>query len=205
MAQDSNLSNLLKWSIENSTDNPSEDTSSRPPRPIDPAALSALFGGPSDADLMKQSMATILSPEVDLDSKLTAFDNFEQLIESLDNANNMAPLGLWTPLLDQLSHQEPDVRLMAAWCVGTAVQNNPDAQERALVGGAVPVLVRMMRGDKRESEEKIRRKARYALSSMVRNYQPGVEAVLKAMGNGPAEVDAGDMDAVDRLLEELIQ
>lgn len=79
---------------------------------------------------MKESMTAILSPSLPLSNKLVAFDNFEQLIESLDNANNMEPLGLWTPLVDLLANEEADLRKMAAWCIGTAVQNNAQSQER---------------------------------------------------------------------------
>lgn len=203
MAQpDPQLNNLLKWSIENSTPSDPTDQSSRPSRPLDQAALDSLFGGPSDADLMKSSMAAITSSSTSLSDKLTAFDNLEQLIEGIDNANNLSPLGLWTPLLEQLKNEEADLRRMAAWCVGTAVQNNPAAQERALVGGAVPQLVEMVRGEK---EEALRRKARYAISSLVRNYQPGLDALLRAMGNTQEKVDAGDMEAVDGLLQALVK
>lgn len=75
-------------------------------------------------------MADDDSGDVSLDDKLVAFDNFEQLIESLDNANNMEPLGLWSPLVGLLAHREPDMRRMAAWCVGTAVQNNEKSQDK---------------------------------------------------------------------------
>lgn len=88
------------------------------------------MGGPSDADLMKESMAALLSDEVDLENKIVAFDNFEQLVENIDNANNMEPLGLWTPLVGLLQHKEADMRRMAAWCVGTAVQNNEKGQDK---------------------------------------------------------------------------
>lgn len=43
-----------------------------------------------------------MNPEVDLETKLVAFDNFEMLIENLDNANNIENLKLWEPLLDVL-------------------------------------------------------------------------------------------------------
>jgi len=165
--------------------------------------MQALFGGPSDADLMKESMAAILSPDITLDNKLTAFDNFEQLIESIDNANNLAPLSLWTPLLSLLSHSESELRRMAAWCVGTAVQNNAQAQERALVVGAVPVLVKMA---VEEKDEGVRRKALYAVSSLMRNFQPGADEVVRFLPEGmrgEGEVDAGDMEAVDEVVKRL--
>ena len=210
--QDPHLASLLKWSIENSSTTPSDPSNSSetqpaslPSRPPDPQALAALFGAPSDAELMKSSMAAIQSPTTSLSDKLTAFDNFEQLVENVDNANNLSPLGLWTPLIELLKSSEPDLKRMAAWCLGTAVQNNREAQERALVGGAVPGLVRMCLDDK--EKEGVRRKSRYAVSSLIRNYQPGLDAAVKAMGEEDkavdGKVDAGDMEAVDRIMEKL--
>jgi hsp70-interacting protein len=83
---------------------------------------------------MKASMNTITSTDATLGNKLTAFDDLEQLIETIDNANNLEVLGLWTPLVQQLQNEEPELRRMAAWCIGTAVQNNPKAQERVICG-----------------------------------------------------------------------
>ncbi|KAL1981305.1 hypothetical protein VTN96DRAFT_2798 [Rasamsonia emersonii] len=207
---DPRMNDLLKWSIENSdaarrpTD--SNDPSSAPPpstRGLDPEVLAALFGGPSDAELMKESMAALLSDEVDLENKLIAFDNFEQLVETIDNANNMEPLGLWTPLIGLLQHKEPDMRRMAAWCVGTAVQNNQKGQDKLLVLNALPTLLSLSTSD---PDPQVRRKAIYALSSAVRNYQPAMDELVKHLpaGYAPADrVDAGDMKAVDAIMDKL--
>jgi hypothetical protein len=133
---DPNMNNLLKWSIENSTSaQQAGDSNGAAPAPtsrsnLNPEMLSALFGGPSDADLMKAAMEALHSDEVDLENKMIAFDNFEQLIESIDNANNLEPLGLLTPLVELLKHEEAEMRRMAAWCIGTAVQNNEKAQDK---------------------------------------------------------------------------
>ena len=139
---DPGLNRLLKWGIENTSPPPnsnSNSTSTEPAsldnaqhssRDLNAEVLQALMGGPSDAELMKESMAAIQSPDISLANKLVAFDNLEQLIEQIDNANNMQTLGLWTPLLAVLGSDEPDLRRMAAWCMGTAVQNNVLAQER---------------------------------------------------------------------------
>ena len=209
---DPGMNQLLKWSIENS-ENPSTDPTSttdpkaeRPSgRPINAEALHSLLGGPSDADLMKNSMAAIQSPQVALDDKLVAFDNFEQLIENLDNANNMEVLGLWDPLLRLLKSDEAELRRYAAWCIGTAVQNNVKAQESLLAIDAIPVLTHLSTQD---SNEPVRRKAIYALSSEIRNFQPGLDAALKLLPKGVAPegaIDAGDMAAVDRVIEQLRQ
>ncbi|RDW70329.1 fes1-domain-containing protein [Coleophoma crateriformis] len=205
MAMDPNLSTLLKWSVENSSATAEDPAARAPPTgtQLNPDILNSLFGGPSDADLMKMSMSAILSedPEVSLDDKLVAFDNFEQLIENLDNANNLEPLALWTPLLGCLAHDAAEIRKMAAWCVGTAVQNNEKSQERLLAMGGIPGLAGL--ATKEDEDKGVRRKACYALSSAVRNYQPGMDELLKALGREETKLDASDMDACDGLLGEL--
>ena len=215
-----NLNDLLKWSIENTpapsdtpSDTPREDPGSAPTTnnvsTLDPELLKALMGGPSDADLMKAAMEVITSPDPDVthENRVIAFDNFEQLIESLDNANNLSNLALWTPLIGLLSHGNPELRRYAAWCVGTAVQNNAPSQEKFMVAGGVPRLVAMAAGEG-EADGQVRRKAVYALSSAVRNYQPAMDVAHKELGKfgiaGDKEkVDATDMDAVDEVMTAL--
>ena len=46
----------------------------------------------------------------------------------IDNANNMAILKLWNPLLELLKSEHQPVVAHACWIIGTAVQNNPKAQ-----------------------------------------------------------------------------
>ncbi|KAL4877686.1 putative Hsp70 nucleotide exchange factor [Aspergillus karnatakaensis] len=206
---DPNMNNLLKWGIQNSTQNNNQSTdpnaannASTPRNNITPEMISALFGGPSEADLMKAAMEALRSDEVDLENKLIAFDNFEQLVESIDNANNLEPLGLWTPLVELLKHEEPDMRRMAAWCIGTAVQNNEKAQDKVIVMNAFPILVSIAIHDNTPA---VRKKAVYAISSSVRNYQPCMDELTKYLPEGYAsgKVDAGDMEAIDAIMDKL--
>lgn len=134
------FNSLLKWGVENSAASLEDSASQEDPetdrsthRGLTSEALAQLLGGPSDADRMRDAMAAIQSPDVDLNNKLIAFDNFEQMIENLDNANNMESLGLWMPLVEQLENPVAELRLMAAWCVGTAVQNNNRSQEMVVI------------------------------------------------------------------------
>lgn len=161
------------------------------------------MGGPSDADLMKEAMAIIVHPESDLEAKLTAFDNFEQLIENLDNAINMEPLGLWPPLMAQIENEVADLRKMAAWCVGTAVQNNEKCQQHLLSIGGVSKIAAMAINDE---DNAARRKAVYALSSSVRNFQPGMDVAMTVLPKnitGPDQVNARDMDVIDAIMAKL--
>ncbi|KAL9060081.1 MAG: hypothetical protein Q9206_001210 [Seirophora lacunosa] len=207
---DPGMNQLLKWSIENSDATRNDPTASTDPKAERPSgqglnaeAIQALMGGPSDAELMKQSMAAIESPDVSLDQKLVAFDNLEQLIETVDNANNMQPLGLWTPLKEQLASHEADMRRMAAWCMGTAVQNNQQSQERLLAVGAIPILVKLALQD---PDGQVRRKAVYAISSEVRNYPPALNVLVLELPERlrpSRSLDAGDMEEVDSVIDAI--
>jgi len=202
---DPGLNSLLSWSIENSEAGRTSEQPTREPKGLSADALRALMGGPSDADLMRESMAIIISddPEVTHEVKMTAFDNFEQLIENLDNANNMESLGLWTPLIAQLDSSEADFRRMAAWCIGTAVQNNVKSQERFLAVNGVEKIVKVALDDQ---DKTVRRKAIYALSSSVRNYQPAMNEAVKRLPKevvGPDQVSAADMDVIDAIMAKL--
>ncbi|KAK0383384.1 hypothetical protein NLU13_9297 [Sarocladium strictum] len=206
MAQDPRLNELLKWSIENSDNSRNDPNAARPATNLTPEVMAALMGGPSDADLMKAAMEVITSdhPDVSLEDKVIAFDNFEQLIENLDNANNIANLGLWKPLLDQLHHDERELRKMAAWCVGTAVQNNEKTQDKLHAAGGLPTLVQVAIKD--DEHEDVRRKAVYALSSACRNHQPSMDVCHEELckhGHEYEKPDAADMEAVDKVMHDL--
>lgn len=153
--------------------------------------------------MMKESMAAILDPEMPLPDKEIAFDNFEMLVENLDNANNIENLKLWPPLLSQLSASESQLRFMAAWCCGTAVQNNPKSQEAMHKHGGVSKIVELVLKD---PEEKVRAKAVYALSSQVRNMGPSLKEALELLPGelvSGKDIEAEDMEAIDSLIQAL--
>ncbi|KAF1827460.1 Fes1-domain-containing protein [Dissoconium aciculare CBS 342.82] len=202
------LNNLLAWSTANSVapQDGSAPASSTPSSGLNAEMLAELLGGPSDADRMRDAMSAITLPleQVSLENKLIAWDNLEQLIEQIDNANNMDPMGLWPPLLRQLENPEAELRRMAAWCASTAVQNNVKAQEKFLAEGGIPKLVKLATEDPVQS---VRKKAITALSSAVRNFQPGLDeleqSVPDAIWTKKQGLDAADMEAVDEVISAL--
>ena len=208
MADQASLNGLLQWGINNSSTQNGETTGQNhdPNRGLNAKALAELMGGPSDADRMRYAMTAIIAPfdQVDLENKMIAWDNLEQLVEIIDNANNMESMGLWAPLIQQLDSPEPGCRKMAAWCLGTAVQNNVKCQEKLLDSGVVPKLAKLVTED---SDQAVRKKAVSALSSEVRNFQPGLDELEKNLPKNlwasRRGVDAGDMDAVDEVIQKL--
>ncbi|KAJ5415158.1 hypothetical protein N7465_003853 [Penicillium sp. CMV-2018d] len=205
---DPEMNKLLKWSVANSQASAGADGEGSAPNlpaaasTLTPQMVNTLFGGPSEADMMRAAMEVVHDNETDLENKLIAFDNFEQLIEGIDNANNLVPLNLWKPLVDLLKHDETDIRRMAAWCVGTAVQNNPKAQDQLVELNEIPTLVNLATT---ESNPAARKKAIYAISSAVRNHQPALDALNKSLPEGyPTDkTDAADMDGIDTIMDKL--
>ncbi|CDO94697.1 unnamed protein product [Kluyveromyces dobzhanskii CBS 2104] len=160
------MEKLLHWSIANAEGD--KEAISRAGQP-DPKVLQQLFGGgPDEPALMKHAMIVISNPEADLENKLVAFDNFEMLIENLDNANNIENMKLWEPLIAILDDPEPQLRAFALSVIGTAVQNNEQSQNNfAKYDGALGKVVKIA-GNSSE-DINVRTKAFYTLSNLLRH------------------------------------
>ncbi|KAG0678904.1 hsp70 nucleotide exchange factor fes1 [Kluyveromyces marxianus] len=160
------MEKLLHWSIANAQGD--SEAVARAGQP-DPKLLEQLFGGgPDEPTLMKHAMAVISNPEATLENKLTAFDNFEMLIENLDNANNIENLKLWEPLIAVLDSPESELRAFALSVTGTAVQNNEKSQNNfAKYDGSLAKVMQIV-GNAQEDAQ-VRIKAFYTLSSLIRH------------------------------------
>lgn len=174
------MEKLLHWSIANSQDD--KEAISKVGQP-DPKLLQQLFGGggPDDPTLMREAIAVISNPEADLENKLIAFDNFEMLIENLDNANNIENMKLWEPLLKTLEQEEADLRASGLSVIGTAAQNNTPTQDSFLkYENGLRKLIELASNPKEPNNVRI--KAFYALSNLVRNHPDMAEKFLELRG-----------------------
>ncbi|KAE8224225.1 hypothetical protein CF319_g2845 [Tilletia indica] len=154
---------------------------------------------------------------VDFDDRVVALDNFEMLIESLDNANLLLPLKLWDPLFSLLhspsvstskegkeqeeltAEQSEEIQAAAAWIIGTAVQNNPKCQtelltwgtgidNRGKVGGERPVTT-LLRLLLTSGSAQVRSKSAYAISALLKHY-PAAVRHFSSSDSGPSEPSA---------------
>lgn len=173
------MDKLLNWSIAQQSGD--KETIERIGQP-DPEMLAQLFGaGPDEPTLMKQAMQVVSHPDATLEDKETAFDNFEMLIENLDNANNIENLRLWPVVISQLSSDIPEsLRVYAASVVGIAVQNNPKSQEDFIKHEEGLKLLVSIAIEK--SPKALLAKSLFALSSFIRNYADGYDAFAKLNG-----------------------
>lgn len=163
------MDKLLQWSIaQQSGDQEAIEKIGKP----DPKMLEQLFGGPDEPALMKQAIMVIDNEEATLENREIAFDNFEMLIENMDNANNIENIKLWQSVIDKMSAETPtSLRVYAASCAGIAVQNNPKSQEDFLKYDGLALLISICNEEDVPTE--LRLKALFAISSLIRNFEVG--------------------------------
>ncbi|CAR23698.1 Hsp70 nucleotide exchange factor FES1 [Lachancea thermotolerans CBS 6340] len=190
------MDKLLHWSIANSQGD--QEAIEKVGKP-DPQLLQQLFGGgPDETELMKQAVTVASNPEATLDAKLVALDNFEMLIENLDNANNIENLKLWEPLIKLISDPESEIRANVLSIVGTAVQNNEKSQDNFLkYKDGVRKLIESARAVSEKSA--VRTKAFYALSNLTRHNKASFEAVETLGGLDVILPVLEDNNATDKL------
>ncbi|KAF9919740.1 hsp70 nucleotide exchange factor fes1, partial [Linnemannia zychae] len=90
MADQKGLNELLKWSIINQATekedaNPANATT-KPLEKLDPGLIDAILGK-SDSQLMLEALQVIKHPNSTNDEKDLAWEDFEMLIQQIDNAS----------------------------------------------------------------------------------------------------------------------
>jgi len=66
----------------------------------------------------------------------------------------MPMLGMWEPLQGLLSSPLDDVKVQALWVIGTALQNNPSAQQAYLTLDPLPTPSPLPRARPHSSDQK---------------------------------------------------
>ncbi|KAH7911137.1 nucleotide exchange factor Fes1-domain-containing protein [Hygrophoropsis aurantiaca] len=125
------MESLLRWGIENST--PSSGDNAPPParrQDLDPAIIDHILGKP-DAQLMKEALEVAVDDNQSDEVRVAALDDLEMRIENIDNANDLKKLKMWEPLQNLLtaSSSTDSIKMQTLWVIGTALQNNPSAQQ----------------------------------------------------------------------------
>ncbi|KAF9439225.1 hsp70 nucleotide exchange factor fes1 [Entomortierella beljakovae] len=173
MSNQKSLNELLKWSILNqATEN--EDASPagasvKPLEKMDPGLIDAILGK-GDSQLMLEALTVIKNPQATSDEKDLAWEDFEMLIQQIDNASNLENMKMWPPILEELKNSNPKFREQAAWVCGTATQNNPKAQAAFLKENGLPGIISLLS----DSETYVRSKAIYALSGAIKHFEPAL-------------------------------
>lgn len=149
---------------------------------LNPEIIDMLLGKP-DSELMKEDVQAAMDTSKSEDERLAALDHLEMLVEQIDNANNLGPLKLWEPLQSLLTSENSskEIKIQTMWVLGTAVQNNPQAQDLYLTLDPLPTLLSFL-SPSPSSDISTRSKAVYALSALLKHNAPAVSALSKLRG-----------------------
>ncbi|WVW84637.1 hypothetical protein I302_106671 [Kwoniella bestiolae CBS 10118] len=156
-----------------------------------------LILGKSDSITMKEKMAFAVDEGNPVEERVEALDDFEMLIELIDNANNMPILKLWQPLLGLLSSPEPEIVSNALWIIGTTVQNNIKAQAALYIHSAFPLILQSYL---LSTSSPVRAKAIYALSASLKHWPLASQALSQSY---PSDKDGKDITGYEVLLRGL--
>ncbi|KAG7193864.1 hsp70 nucleotide exchange factor fes1 [Scheffersomyces spartinae] len=190
------MEKLLQWSIaQQSGDAEAIKKIGKP----DEQTLGQLFGAPDEAALMKEAVTVAVLKESTVEAKEIALDNFEMMIENLDNANNIENLKLWTPLLTLLKSGVDDLlRLLVCGIIGIAVQNNPKTQQDFhLHPEGIAELISIAQTSENKT---LVVKSLFAISNYIRNFKPGYEEFDKLNGWSALKLCQGQDKANLRVL-----
>ncbi|KAJ1673209.1 hsp70 nucleotide exchange factor fes1, partial [Spiromyces aspiralis] len=173
---------LLKWAIAN-INTEKEDAPPRPegwvpPKPLDPEIIDYILGKPVSLQI-QECMDVVEDLKSTLENKEIALENLEMFVENIDNAANLAPLGLWPRILGQLKSPEPTIRAGAAWVCGTAVQHNPKAQKAFEYYRGLEPILEILKDD---PDPEVRTKALLCVSGYTRNNIAGFKEFVQMKG-----------------------
>ncbi|CAE6462491.1 unnamed protein product [Rhizoctonia solani] len=161
------MESLLKWSLENTpADEPSVPPTAERIKELDPAIIDMILGK-SDAVIMKEKLAIAQDESREEDERVEALDDFEMLVEQIDNANNLENMKMWEPLIELARSPVPGVQRHAIWIAGTAVQNNSAAQNNFLKRDPLPYLLSLVTSN--QVSGSTRSKVLYCLSGSLKH------------------------------------
>uniref|UniRef100_A0A1D1XPV7 Hsp70-binding protein 1 n=2 Tax=Anthurium amnicola TaxID=1678845 RepID=A0A1D1XPV7_9ARAE len=130
-------------------------------------------------------------------------DELQEHVESVDMANDLHSIGGLVPLLDYLKSSNPGIRAKSAEVVSTIVQNNPKSQQLVMDANGMEPLLSNFNSD---SDATVRTKALGAISSLIRDNEPGIAAFRLADGYTALRDALGSEDAkLQRKALNLIQ
>ncbi|THH12431.1 hypothetical protein EW146_g7706 [Bondarzewia mesenterica] len=177
------MESLLRWSIEHSGNQSGDNPSSAPaPRKdLDPAILDQILGRP-DAELMKEALAKASDEERSEDERVAALDDLEMLVENIDNANDLEKLKMWDAIQNLLMapSSTSEIKTQVLWVIGTAVQNNPSAQNAYLSLNHLSTILSFLSPSVKSSQ--LRSKAVYTLSGLLKHNATAVSQFGDAGG-----------------------
>ncbi|XP_077168852.1 nucleotide exchange factor SIL1 isoform X1 [Paroedura picta] len=133
----------------------------------------------TDFEIMSKLINRFNSTTSTLEEKIAALYDLEYYVHQVDNAKDLLSLGGLQLLINGLNSTEPLLKEYASFVLGAALSSNPRVQVAAVDGGALQKLLLALATDQSLG---VRKKALFALSSMLRNFPYAQQQFLRLGG-----------------------
>uniref|UniRef100_A0A8C5UJT0 Nucleotide exchange factor SIL1 n=1 Tax=Malurus cyaneus samueli TaxID=2593467 RepID=A0A8C5UJT0_9PASS len=133
----------------------------------------------TDYEIMVKLISKFNSSASTLDEKVAALYDLEYYVHQVDNAKDFLSLGGLRLVIEGLNSSEATLKEHAAFVLGAALSSNPKVQIEAIEGGALQKLLVILAT---EQPLAVRKKALFALSSMLRHFPYAQQQFLKLGG-----------------------
>uniref|UniRef100_H3AMA3 Nucleotide exchange factor SIL1 n=1 Tax=Latimeria chalumnae TaxID=7897 RepID=H3AMA3_LATCH len=114
-----------------------------------------------------------------LDEKIAALYDLEFYVHQIDNAQDLVSLGGLQLVINALNNTEDVLKEHAAFVLGSALSSNPKVQIEAMEAGALQKLIILLAT---EQSLTVKKKALYAVSSMLRHFPYAQQHFLRLGG-----------------------
>ncbi|NXE17912.1 SIL1 factor, partial [Ardeotis kori] len=133
----------------------------------------------TDYEIMVKLISKFNSSASTLDEKVAALYDLEYYVHQVDNAKDFLSMGGLRLVIDGLNSTEAMLKEHAAFVLGAALSSNPKVQVEAIEGGALQKLLVILAT---EQPLAVKKKALFALSSMLRHFPYAQQQFLKLGG-----------------------
>ncbi|KAM9226849.1 nucleotide exchange factor SIL1 isoform 1-T2 [Leptosomus discolor] len=133
----------------------------------------------TDYEIMVKLISKFNSSASTLDEKVAALYDLEYYVHQVDNAKDFLSMGGLQLVIDGLNSTEAVLKEHAAFVLGAALSSNPKVQIEAIEGGALQKLLVILAT---EQPLAVKKKALFALSSMLRHFPYAQQQFLKLGG-----------------------
>ncbi|XP_032069855.1 nucleotide exchange factor SIL1 [Thamnophis elegans] len=133
----------------------------------------------TDLEIMLKLINKFNNSASTLEEKITALSDLEYYVHQVDNARDLLSLGGLQLLINGLNSSEPLMKEYASFVLGAALSSNPRVQVAAIQGGALQKLLVILATDQSFT---VKKKALFALSSMLRHFPYAQQQFLKLGG-----------------------
>ncbi|PIA46980.1 hypothetical protein AQUCO_01400002v1 [Aquilegia coerulea] len=170
----SSLEGMLQWSIghsdpvklkEAAQDAQRLSTSHLRNRQLELKEVMEHLKTPSDAQLIQIAIADLNNSSLSLEDHRHALKELLILVEMIHNANDINRFGGLPAVIRELDNSDQEMRIISAWTLGKASQNNPIFQKQILDLGALSKLMKLVNSSSVEEATK----GLYAVSALIRN------------------------------------